>query len=80
MDDSTLFELWKEIYHVRLMVLGCASEKKHRRTAGLQGYYLEHTIDRLDDGLRKDAALAAFREVAFRTPRSREFLRRIDGK
>lgn len=80
MDDSTLFELWKAIYTVRLMIHCCAPEKRGQRTAEFQQHYLEHSIVQIEDGIRKEAALAAFRRAAAYTERSREIIRRIDEK
>lgn len=84
-ERDELFEIWKAIYSLRLMnetnagvCLQFIDKDTNHAVAELQQHYLEHTIGHMPEGIRKEAALEAFREIAFKTPRSKEILGRYN--
>jgi len=79
MDEKLLFELWREIYRAQVMTRCCAGDKNNKRVGERQEHFLRHSIDRhLDNGIRKDAAIVAFREVSYQNPHTREILKKYD--
>lgn len=74
--NDELQRVWKAIFELRLMLCGKAPRSSNKEVSELQEHYLEHTIDRLPDGVRKSAALQAFSEIAFHSPKARAILDR----
>jgi hypothetical protein len=73
-DEDTEFELWKAIESVQRLLSCYAQEHSNKNIAEMQQHYLEGSVDPMKDGIHKRAAIAAFREVALRTPKSRSIL------
>lgn len=72
--NAEIFEIWKMIYWLWLRLVGHNESNKNQ--AEVQQHILEHTIDRMEPGVRKDAALEAFRDGALHTRKSRQILKK----
>jgi len=76
MKDTKLRQLWEEIYGLRLRILELEGMVVHRNAGAAKEHedYLRSHILSLPDGIRKEAALMAFDNVALKTDMASDLL------